>query len=103
MRVMVFLVLLMPLAVSAGGLLQDRANLKVLKARSQVLLLNQDNLEKNNPNGNISKESLESVAGQAGCGSVDIGNQSVDKTLTGDINIVITGDVINTGNRCSQF
>jgi hypothetical protein len=40
---------------------------------------------------------------QTGCGTLAIGNQASENTLSGDINVIIAGDVINTGNKCSQF
>lgn len=77
-------------------LLSDSANLKILKTRSRLLLLNQDSIE----NGTDLND-LDALRGQVGCGTVDIGNQDISSTLSGDINIIITGDIINTGNRCT--
>ena len=77
-------------------LLSDSANLKILKTRSRLLLLNEDSIE-----GGTDLNDLDALRGQVGCGSVDIGNQDITSTLSGDINIIITGDIINTGNRCT--
>lgn len=77
-------------------LLSDSTNLKILKTRSRLLLLNQDSIV-----GGTDLNNINALRGQVGCGTVDIGNQDVSTTLSGDVNIVITGDIINTGNRCT--
>ena len=77
-------------------LLSDSANLKILKARSRLLLINKDRIE-----GTTDLNDLDALRGQVSCGSVDIGNQDITSTLSGDVNIIITGDIINTGNRCT--
>ncbi|MEO0368369.1 MAG: hypothetical protein AAF197_06225 [Pseudomonadota bacterium] len=79
-------------------LLNDETNLKILKTRSQLLLLNAETIERE-----AGLNDIDSIVGRVDCGSIDIGNQDLSTTLTGDINIVITGDIINTGNRCTAI
>lgn len=86
--------LCVPVAASAQ-LLDDTANVKILKARAKLLHQNEDtitdDLNKSGQLGNV---------GRVDCGSVDIGNQVVSNGIGQDISVVITGDIINTGNRC---
>jgi len=80
-------------------LLNDSANLKILKARTQLLFENKESLE----------EELDTTAGLGGnvggrvnCGSVDIGNQISTSSVGQNISIIITGDIINTDNNCNS-
>lgn len=86
----------MPLAVSAQ-LLEDRANVKILKARAKLLHLNEDRMT---DRLNAQDQRLNGLQGRVDCGSVDIGNQVISSGIGQDISVVITGDIINTGNRC---
>ena len=85
-------------------LLDDRANMKILSMRSRVLLLNRDYFddilkEKNIP---TQGEDTGQYLGRVGCGSVEIGNQTVNSTMASEISVIIVGDVINFGNRCGR-
>ena len=77
-------------------LLDDSANVKILKARAQLLHLNEDKFT----DDLNEKGQLNNLAGSVDCGSVDIGNQVISSGIGQDISVVITGDIINTGNRC---
>lgn len=90
-----FAVTMLPLSAQAQ-LLEDGANMRILKARAKLLHYNKDTLEDDvNNNGDIND-----FAGRTGCGSVEVGNQLVTAGLGRDIEVIITGDIINTNNRC---
>lgn len=79
---------------AAAQALNDNTNLKLLKAKSNLLKMKQD--EKNKPGAAAGKTGQD-----FGCGHVDIGNVDRQKGVTGgEVTVVITGDVINTGNKC---
>jgi hypothetical protein len=104
MRALFLIILILPSLAASQGLLDDRANMKVLKVRSQMLLLTEDSLTNENPNAQFTgSDGLIQQQIQTGCGTLAIGNQATENTLSGDINVIIAGDVINTGNKCSQF
>ncbi len=88
--------IIMPLPVNAQ-LLDDTANVKILKARAQLLHLNEDKIT---DDLNAQDNRLNNLGGRVDCGSVDIGNQVISSGIGQDISVVITGDIINTGNRC---
>lgn len=86
-------------------LLDDKTNMKVLGSRSQMLRMNSDYFNdqlKQRGAPTTSEQALELYRGRVGCGSVDIGNQFVDKGLGNEINVIIIGDVINVGNYCAK-
>ncbi|MGB1539702.1 MAG: hypothetical protein ACPG80_01970 [Rickettsiales bacterium] len=99
MKTMIRLGLAMGLMLTASSaaqaqLLADDANIKVLKARAQLLTTNKDSLtDKLNSQG-------QNIGGRVECGSVDIGNDFSSTNIGRDITVVITGDIINTDNRC---
>ncbi|MBN1959281.1 MAG: hypothetical protein JW773_13880 [Desulfuromonadales bacterium] len=96
----VLLLLLYPWTSSAVEL-DDRANMKILQVRAVALRMNGINPEEDLPV--TTKELLlESLKGTTSCGAVEIGNQYVNTTFGGDLEVIITGDVINAGNRCSN-
>lgn len=96
---------LVPPGVQAVGL-DDRANLKILNARSQMLLMNSsyfDDKLKQSGAPTTPEQAMDMYRGRVGCGSVDIGNQFVDsKGMGSQISVVIVGDVINVGNSCMR-
>ncbi|MDX1738359.1 MAG: hypothetical protein R3261_08975, partial [Alphaproteobacteria bacterium] len=79
--------------------LDDSANRKILKFRSN--LLQGDTTQKYSA-GQLSTYSTleEQIRASANCGAVDIGNQDVNSNFSGEINIIIAGDIINSGNNC---
>lgn len=88
-----------PLSIAHAQLLDDKANMKVLRAKSNMLRINPRTLEKHTPH-NALEASPQNVTA---CGAVDIGNQYTDSNRTGDISVVIVGDIVNTGNVCRGF
>lgn len=112
MRILVFVFLLAffaippvmgSLGLGAGTaqaqLLDDNANMKILRARAELARGSETQVYSG---GQLkSKAELEQqMRGRATCGAVDIGNQSVNTDFTGQVTIVITGDVVNSGNNC---
>ena len=88
-------------SVGSAEILSDSANRKVLKVRSDLLL--GDTTRKFSGNQLQELDALsEQIRGRASCGSIDIGNQSVSSSFSGEINVIVTGDIINTGNSCGQ-
>jgi len=87
---------------SAEGLTQvldDRANLKIMKTRAKLATGSSTYVYSNGQLDALAD--LESqIRSQVNCGSVDIANQTVDSSFSGEINIIIAGDVVNTGNNC---
>ena len=84
---------------ASAQLLEDSANRKVLKVRSD--LLRGDTTRKFSGGQLQSLDELQSqISGRATCGAVDIGNQHVNSTFSGEINVIVAGDIINTGNNC---
>lgn len=85
-------------------LLDDKANLKVLTVRAQMLRINTayfEDLIKSR--GAPSKaEDLDQYIGRVGCGSVEIGNQKVSSGIGNEVSVVIVGDVLNVGNYCAR-
>ena len=83
----------------AAQVMDDRANMKVLKTRAKMATGSSTYVYSN---GQLDAfTDVESrVRSQANCGSVDIANQTVDSSFSGQITIVIAGDVVNTGNNC---
>ncbi|MBS1190137.1 MAG: hypothetical protein H6R10_1929 [Rhodocyclaceae bacterium] len=93
-----------PPAASAAAL-DDNANMRILAARSRIMRLNNDYFmeqlkQKGAPTNE--EEALEMYRGRVGCGSVDIGNQVVSSGIGNEISVIILGDVINVGNRCTR-
>lgn len=92
-------------AAQAAGL-DDKANLKILNARAQMLLMNSsyfDDKLKQSGAPTTPEQAMDMYRGRVGCGSVDIGNQFVDsKGIGNQISVVIVGDVINVGNTCAH-
>ena len=97
-RISLMLIVLLVSSPLHAQLLSDETNLKILKTRSQLLLLNSETIKQE-----AGLNDIDSIVGRVDCGSIDIGNQDINSTLTGDINIIITGDIINTGNRCTAI
>ncbi|MFC1673673.1 hypothetical protein ACFL12_05920 [Pseudomonadota bacterium] len=111
MRTLVFVFFLifgMPLMMgNVGGgagsahaqVLDDGANMKILRARAELARGSQTRVYSG---GQLkSKAELEKeLRGRATCGAVDIGNQSINTEFTGQVTIVISGDVVNSGNNC---
>jgi hypothetical protein len=96
------------LGAAAGAraqVLDDKANMKILSARSLMLRVNHDyfndQLRKSGA-PTTPEETLDMYRARVGCGSVDIGNQFVDKGIGNEISVIIVGDVINVGNRCAR-
>lgn len=86
-------------ADASAQLVEDSANRKVLKVRSD--LLRGDATRKFSGNQLQGLNSLGGqISGRATCGAVDIGNQHVSSTFSGEINVIVTGDIVNTGNNC---
>jgi hypothetical protein len=85
-------------------LLDDKANLKILQARSQLLLVNKDYFEEKIKQGGApaSPKDAQQYLGRLNCGSVEIGNQGVNTGIAKEISVVIVGDVINFGNHCGN-
>ena len=84
---------------SIAQVLDDSANMKILRVRSK--LLEGDATNKYSAGQLSSYTNLEEeIRAQATCGAIDIGNQDVNSNFAGEINIIIAGDVINTGNNC---
>lgn len=84
---------------ATSQVLDDRANMKILKVRSK--LLEGDSTRKYSAGQLSSYADLEEqIRAQATCGAIDIGNQDVNSNFAGEINIIIAGDIINTGNNC---
>lgn len=84
---------------ASAQLLEDSANRKVLKVRSD--LLRGDATRKFSGNQLGSYNNLKGqISGRATCGAVDIGNQHVASSFSGEINVIVTGDIVNTGNNC---
>ena len=83
----------------AAQVLDDRANMKVLKVRSKLATGSSTYVYSNGQLDALAD--LESqIRSQVTCGSVDIANQTVDSSFSGQINVIITGDIVNTGNNC---
>ncbi|HZX31216.1 MAG TPA: hypothetical protein VFF03_07685 [Rhodocyclaceae bacterium] len=93
----------LPAAHAAG--LDDGANMKILAARAQMMRLNSDYFNEQIKNAGApttKEEALDLYRGRVGCGSVDIGNQVVSSGIGNEISVIILGDVINVGNRCTR-
>lgn len=85
--------------VSFAQVLDDGANRKILKLRST--LLEGDTTQRYSAGQLNSYSNLEEqIRASANCGAVDIGNQDVNSNFSGEINIIIAGDIINSGNNC---
>lgn len=85
--------------MAEAQVLDDRANLKILKTRAKMATGSSTYV---NSGGQLDAvQGLEDkVRSRVDCGAVDIANQHVDSNFSGQINIIISGDIINTGNRC---
>ena len=90
------------LEVSAQ-VLDDAANAKLLSAHSKTLLINDQYFEDllrgyGLPSGadEIQQEYLNS----AQCGSINIGNNYASNQISGEITVIIVGDILNVGNSC---
>ena len=94
--------------VSAGQasaqLLQDSANLKILSARTKLMLSNNSYFmdQIKSRGGPVSPADAQSLLQlNSGCGNVQIGNSyGASGSMGADISVVITGDILNVGNRC---
>ncbi|MEO1944395.1 MAG: hypothetical protein ABGY11_08830 [Candidatus Thioglobus sp.] len=79
--------------------LDDKANMKVLKVRAK--LLRGGTTQKYSAGKLSNYQSIEEqIRAQVNCGSIDIGNQDVDSNFSGEINIIVVGDIVNAGNNC---
>lgn len=84
--------------------LDDKANLKVLAVRAQMLRTNTayfNDLIKSR-GAPTKAEELDQYIGRVGCGSVEIGNQQVSNGIGNEVSVVIVGDVLNVGNYCAR-
>lgn len=84
---------------ASAQILDDSANRKVMRTRANML---RGDATRRYSNNQLPKttDMDNRIRGRANCGAVDIGNQHVDSTFSGEINVIVTGDVINTGNVC---
>ncbi|NBT29766.1 MAG: hypothetical protein EBT18_09845 [Gammaproteobacteria bacterium] len=88
--------------VVKAQVLDDSANVKILSAQSQTLLINHQYFEDmlrgfGLPEG--PDDIREEYSSQ--CGSVSIGNNFASNQLGTDITVIIVGDILNVGNTCS--
>lgn len=85
-------------------LLDDKANLKVLMVRAQMLRTNTGYFNDLIKSRNVPtrEDELDQYIGRVGCGSVEIGNQYVSDGLGNEVSVVIVGDVLNVGNYCAR-
>lgn len=84
-------------SVASAQQLNDLANLKILKAKARLLQENKKAItDKVGNRAGIGDD----LVGEVDCGSIAIGNQAAPTGLSQDISIIITGDIINTDNRC---
>ncbi|MDV7338441.1 hypothetical protein RYZ26_02450 [Terasakiella sp. A23] len=91
--------LILTSAEGFSQVLDDRANMKILKTRAKLATGSSTYVYSNGQLDALAD--LESqIRSQVNCGSVDIANQTVDSSFSGEINIIIAGDVVNTGNNC---
>lgn len=89
-------------AHSAGAVeMDDSINVKVLRVRAMAMRMNSANLAEDLPTTN-EELLLASLKGTTSCGGVEIGNQYVNTSFGGDLEVIITGDVINAGNTCRE-
>lgn len=85
--------------VAHAQVLDDRAHMKIMKTRA--LLATGSTTEVYSGNRLPSREELaDDIRSRTDCGAVDIANQAADSSFAGEITVVITGDIINTGNNC---
>lgn len=87
--------------VVKAQVLDDSANVKILSAQSQTLLINHEYFEDmlrgfGLPEG--PDDIREEYSNQ--CGSVSIGNNFASNQLGTDITVIIVGDILNVGNSC---
>ena len=90
------------LEVSAQ-ILDDTANAKLLSVHSKTLLVNDQYFEDllrgyGLPSG--ADEIQEEYLSSAQCGSVNIGNNYATNQISGEITVIIVGDILNVGNTC---
>jgi hypothetical protein len=87
------------IGTAQAQVLDDNANMKILRARAEMARGSETQVYSG---GQLkSKAELEQeMRGRATCGTVDIGNQSINTDFTGQVTIVIAGDVVNSGNNC---
>lgn len=101
---MLALVLAAAALPAQAQLLDDKANLKVLNVRAQMLRTNTAYFNDLIKSRNVptKEEDLDQYIGRVGCGSVEIGNQYVSEGIGNEISVVIVGDVLNVGNYCAR-
>ena len=90
------------LEVSAQ-ILDDTANAKLLSVHSKTLLVNDQYFEDllrgyGLPSG--ADEIQQEYRNSAQCGSVNIGNNYSSNQISGEITVIIVGDILNVGNSC---
>ena len=81
--------------------LDDSANVKILSAQSQTLLINHSYFEDMLQGYGLplSEDDVREEYLQD-CGSVSIGNNFASNQIGSDITVIIVGDVLNVGNSC---
>ncbi|MDC0572476.1 hypothetical protein PQZ11_06270 [Luminiphilus sp.] len=87
----------------SGQILDDTANAKLLSVHSKTLLINDQYFEDllrgyGLPSG--ADEIQEEYLTSAQCGSVNIGNNFASNQISGEITVIIVGDILNVGNTC---
>ncbi len=89
---------------ASAQLLQDSANLKILSARTKLMLSNNSYFmdQIKSRGGPVNPSDAQSLLqSNGGCGNVQIGNSyGASGSMGADISVVITGDILNVGNRC---
>ncbi len=86
----------------AQGVLPDQANMKILQVRTRLMHLQDNVLGDDIPSDLDQLMEFGVLPGRVGCGSVEIGNQIAGVAPSGDITIIIAGDIINAGNKCQE-
>lgn len=84
-------------SISNAQFLNDEANMKILKVRAGLLQQNRANTA---DKVQSSLGDLSNISSRINCGSVDIGNTITTGGIGRDVSVIITGDIINTDNRC---
>jgi hypothetical protein len=103
-RLSLFAVIFVTGGQASAQLLQDSANLKILSARTKLMQSNNryfmDQIKSRGApvNPSDAQSLLQSIGG---CGNVQIGNSyGSSGSMGADISVIITGDILNVGNRC---
>lgn len=84
-------------------ILDDTANAKLLSVHSKTLLVNDhyfEDLLRGYGLPSSADEIQEEYLTSAQCGSVNIGNNYATNQISGEITVIIVGDILNVGNTC---